>query len=1116
MNMQTAYPVFEASQVLTSTQLNDLTEYLEQQDRLSRRTLAGIGVLCGFTVDAEGGTVSISSGIAVSSEGFLIAADAQAYNRFRPYEVPVPTAEEASEAEIAEARYPFLFPDGDTQIPVFELLDTDFAPAPGEADPAPLTAAFLADKTVMLFLECRLQSLKSCDINDCSDKGAERRFTLRRLLLTRAQADAMLAREAEIAQRPVDRHNHPRNELPYLRVEKLALARTGAASFGDLLLRIVSIALKLGSELPAALRDAYSAYGYLLQDLYVEGEDPFPDSYFSNVWGQLALNILMVQYFYDYMRDVAMAYNEFVQSAALFEAECLPDPRRFPKHVLLGDAVDAPDAFTVAFSTPADVAAFDQFSAGSGAGLTPRPAPRRSHFVPSPACQNQPRLEEVRALFLRMHLLALNFRLQGGLLAPIRLTPSRGGAAPLSERAIPFHYAFTRDTQLFRNWSPRKVRQRLLNTVYSYQFSAPNDEHPLHFRLDDQDFIRIEGIVGKPLGSAMAELVAYKQALGVSFSIEPVFMRLATSANDGDGIAMDQQSATRAAEALRRMLLCRMSDLDVIFLILIGAIFALLVFLVRSIGRLRPMAVPAPSGDTPAGREFAVEFAEAAQPAATAFFDRATAARFARAIPPEQEAELKIDADRLRGELRSREFRTGEVIAQLNSEPENDSAAAIYARVSNDAAGGNLFDRTRALVLEQGGDDAAVQRTYAHTAMLDQIENLMGAMNVRSVADFEEQRFATAYRGFAQSFDNYAAVARETPVRDPAQLQTQAQIVSAAGAVTGQVGAFAAGNLQAEFTAAVRGLFEELTLGGFASRNPGLEHHAGVPAGGTFVMAYVSRADLARHLREIMAANNQPVARVSTTFAAGRAQPAAETAITAATAAAAVRTEDPLDDFIVLADFCLPYRCCDADCSDVILSEQITADPFGDAVDPGPMAVPPVDGEENEQPGRPPGGIGVPGRGDITGLIREVTGPLSTATALARPGAAGLPQRPGRFDPPPEPDRPPVDPPTPEPDRPTPDRDPRRPAREQAVLSGVVGVQRRDTLLPLRNASVLLVFADGTQRRESTENGEFSVTIPAGDVEVRGQAARHRGRTQRLSLRPGEQRSIELVMTPTG
>lgn len=706
MNIQTSYPIFENGQVLTSVQLNDLTEYLEEQDRLSRRALSGIGVVCGFDVDVEGAVVHISKGVAVTSEGFLITAEAQAHDRFRPYEVPVPTAEEASEDDIAEARYPFLFPDGETQIPVFELLDTDFAPAPGEPDPSALTAGFLADKTVMLFLECRLEALKSCDVNDCADKGAERRFTLRRLLVTRAQADAMLAQEEKIAGRPIDPATHPRLELPYIRIEKLGLARHGVGSFAGLFGRVLTIALKLAQSLPKALRAAYAAYEHLLGDLYAEGEEPFPDTYFSNLWGQLLRNIFMVQYFYDYMRDVAMAYNEFVEAASKFETECLPDPARFPKHVLLGDATAIPDAFTAEFPTAADVLAFDQNKATAGVGLPRRPRARRTHFTPSPAARNRPRLEEVRALFLRMHLLALTYRTQGLMAAPIRVTPSRDDAAPLSERAIPFHYAFDADADLFRNWSPRKTRANLLSTVYSYRFSAPDDAHPFFFRIDDQDFIRVEGVVGKPLGSAMAELIAYKQTLGLSFSIEPVFMKLTTGADDKTGAALDSASAAVAAAAVRKLLLCRFSELDLIFLVVIRALFAFLVFLIQRLGRQQVAvttglaARAATDVTTGAAAQPSREFLSAAP--ATSFFDSATANRFRIDLSPKDEAQLRLDAELLRREIAAKPFVRGEIVAKLNPDAGSGSAAVTYAAVKDDAGGGNLFDRTRALVLKQG------------------------------------------------------------------------------------------------------------------------------------------------------------------------------------------------------------------------------------------------------------------------------------------------------------------------------------------------------------------------------------------------------------------------------
>ena len=193
MNVPMFYPVFENGQVLTSGLLNDIIDYVEPQERLTRSKLVGIGIVCGLKPDwnAAARTLRLSRGVAVTSEGYLIAEDEVIFDRFRPYTVPIPSGPTATAEEKAKARYPFLF-NGNTQRPAFELLPTDFQPAPGEAAPTALTDAFVADKTVLLFLEVNLELLKNCDVNDCSDKGSEMNLTLRRLLVTRTVADQIL------------------------------------------------------------------------------------------------------------------------------------------------------------------------------------------------------------------------------------------------------------------------------------------------------------------------------------------------------------------------------------------------------------------------------------------------------------------------------------------------------------------------------------------------------------------------------------------------------------------------------------------------------------------------------------------------------------------------------------------------------------------------------------------------------------------------------------------------------------------------------------------------------------------------------------------------------------
>ncbi|MBI5895994.1 MAG: hypothetical protein HZB24_08330, partial [Desulfobacterales bacterium] len=66
------YTVFEDNQVLTAGQLNQRMDYLEQQTRLSRVRLHGIGLVCGLNLSLERGRIRLSKGSAVTSQGDLL------------------------------------------------------------------------------------------------------------------------------------------------------------------------------------------------------------------------------------------------------------------------------------------------------------------------------------------------------------------------------------------------------------------------------------------------------------------------------------------------------------------------------------------------------------------------------------------------------------------------------------------------------------------------------------------------------------------------------------------------------------------------------------------------------------------------------------------------------------------------------------------------------------------------------------------------------------------------------------------------------------------------------------------------------------------------------------
>ena len=78
------YPIFEADQVLSQTHLNKLIGYLEEQDRMSRIALLGMGIVCGLDVIRPNATtVHISCGTAITSLGFLIPFDNSKYTHYK-------------------------------------------------------------------------------------------------------------------------------------------------------------------------------------------------------------------------------------------------------------------------------------------------------------------------------------------------------------------------------------------------------------------------------------------------------------------------------------------------------------------------------------------------------------------------------------------------------------------------------------------------------------------------------------------------------------------------------------------------------------------------------------------------------------------------------------------------------------------------------------------------------------------------------------------------------------------------------------------------------------------------------------------------------------------------
>ena len=448
----TQYTFFERDQVLTPGHLNGLAEYLDDQGRVTRVALIGVGIACGLWPRIEGERVLLPHGVGATTDGDAAFVPAEtAYNRYKPYDRTAPV-------------YP-PFGAGADMILAYELV------AEGTDDPRALVLSGFAAREgrdlesmyAVLYVESYLRDPDLCTGTDCDNLGQESCHNLR-LLLVEREAAARLARAIatpDAAARALAPVSAARAMAGGALNSEAALAGTYRKACATTL-----------ADLLRQLDDLYDACKPFLEE--VTRDDPGPR------W-RARLEALAadadridrgVQYYYDFLKDVVETYNAFLEAMAGDTAACCPDLNAFPKHLVLG-ALD-----------PAR-----------------RSARERTGFYPSPMVSAEYE-RRARALFLlrRLDALIAGFRFP----APargVRITPSRSEMRPLDERAIPYYY----DARtVVGTWSYDLSRRGLERRNYSYNADLYGAEGPaaapLQAQLGAYDFFRIEGHIGQPLG----------------------------------------------------------------------------------------------------------------------------------------------------------------------------------------------------------------------------------------------------------------------------------------------------------------------------------------------------------------------------------------------------------------------------------------------------------------------------------------------------------------------------------------------------------------------------------------------------------------------------------------
>jgi hypothetical protein len=915
------YPIFEANQVLKYTDLNSLFDYLDNQQRLTRTHLIGMGIVCGLesSVNLSGtpAAIALSPGFGLTSEGYLLALGATQLTHYQPPR-PVPTQLFAPTPTAATENLSFY-----TVMELFEQEGDQRRPLSQDAEgrdrtPASLQAA-LTDQVLVVLYEPQDQQRDSCLI-DCDDRGKDRSFRLRFFLLPRTQtedaglltAEHLLRQGYGLDQLPEPWRSQPTDDIFTARYRFFQEFNPRVRRFGYIEETIT------GVTAPAIRLDQMKTYDQLCQSYYEVCEQAigaiataFPQLFrlFSpllthfqpnpsdfNALGTQLLQRLQkiwspqnsdpstletveaqyaLQYFYDYLSQLVAAYAELAHAAFDLMEDCEPDLRRFPKFLMLG--------IPLADSAPCAV-----------------PSAYRSHFVQPPLYNgNALRVKQVRHLYERLVRLcaADSFLLLPFYDTPLKITPSKDRSVPLSQQAIPYYLNYP---NLYLYWSYEACRKGISDRhpAYFYPLSTGtpiNSTDDLVHRLDAYSFYRIEGHIGEGNRNALEQIRTYQQRYSLPFDI--LVLKLGTSASLQDlnisgqlddleadfGRMKDKfsklweknqerWSQNALLNTLKRVFFEQSSLSAITYTQLFNSILALAsesehYRFTEVAGAAQQYRLSIINAQNTEIAQYTLEGAEAPTPI-----------DFSGLSSEGEVNEIEQEQRRIANEFATcfalRKVRYG----TERQEPNNPLSYHLRLSVEDE------FDLPREPNTGRPRGTAPIT---------------LRSLSFFSVS-FDSNNQSTINQTEFQDFETLYGLLRDVPEDATGQQKLPFSLGDRQAADS--LNYFEFKGLMEVYQQRLEKLMELHLFHKFAELHPGMEHLGGVPKGGTFILVYVDGeevvSDLLGREREVGVRSRTPAIRELATF------PSNLFFIAAINREALNRAD------IVVADFCLPYRCC--------------------------------------------------------------------------------------------------------------------------------------------------------------------------------------------------------------
>ncbi len=741
--------------------LNEIVNYLDEQDRLTRNKLIGIGIVCGLELHVSSSRIEITKGCGVTSAGYLLVQDQLSLTYYRPYTLPTDFS----------PKYKPVYENWQ----LWELLTAEQSLAEEDALSIEANRAFMRDKIVLLLLEMKEKPLKNCVDTDCDDKGDKIEFAVKPLLVKRSDIDEFLKSKEE---QPVNNEPAPSVSPALLDVKlKRFNVPVNQLTSTDVVLNAF---LELVDENTLKRLAQVLNYSYLHYKpiLFEEASNPFGDV-FEVFKARLAAikntNPFFIQYFYDWLDDIHKAYHEFKRKVYDVQVACCPDEDLFPLHLMLGEATKSTSIHSK--------------------------SNYRHYFLYSPLFNNQKNLlAEVQSLFRRMRVLVQNFTVPSpGTFpnTPVRITPSKYLDKPISNRCIPYYY---NPEELYQCWNWSKTRRGKATSNLSYHAAQYNSAdavvNPLLYDIERFNFFRVEGHIGKSYGQALTAVISQRNSFNLPFEV----------------VALSTATVARYAASDDKN--CLFNDLESLYKVIIAELscrFGDLACLLADVP-YRPQL----SNITGAVTDFSVTENIPVHTAATSIGNLAGFTINPAIFPLFGLPSLAVPAYK-RGDF----FRSHCTVKK-------GTVGEVYQ---------TLVARGHHFVKPSPDSNMTLNTVYAHLFyFIDSVENVMGASWPDTIKDFTPATFTARFaalteevRFIAANTLNMAETAKELRLEEslrrfPGLINTCFDERLAA--------------LKKEYEKRYNEVRALANFMNYFKKHPGLEHKAGVPKGGTFILVY--------------------------------------------------------------------------------------------------------------------------------------------------------------------------------------------------------------------------------------------------------------------------------------